>query len=90
MGMLSPMSEDFPLTPTDVAEALGCSVDWVMILITEGRLPARQSRGWKVAHRDLARFIAEQQSTAIALGAIPTLTASFEASRPLDDNVVEN
>lgn len=82
------MNEEFLLTPTDVAEALGRPVSTVMEIISTGRLPAYYARGWKITHRDLARFIANHQAEAIALGAEPQVDASFVASRPVDDDVV--
>jgi hypothetical protein len=82
-GILEFMDKDFVLTPTDVADALGCSVVEVQHLIHSGRIVAHRDRGWKVTHADLARFIDDEQTTAITLGRERVVSPSFSASRPV-------
>lgn len=84
--MLVCMTDDVYLTPTDVSEALNCTLDATMELIASGRLPAIQSRGWKVAHSDLSRFIASAQHEALQLGHDSIAGAAFALSRPADDD----
>ena len=73
------------LTPTDVAEALGCDISEVMRLIEEQHLSAVRHRGWRIAHSELARYIIENQRSAWELGQSVTTVPSFVASRPLDN-----
>ena len=77
------MDNDFVLTPTDVADALGCSVTEVHHLIDSGRIVAHRDHGWKITHADLARFIDDEQTTAITLGRERVVSPSFSASRPI-------
>ena len=83
------MNDDFLLTPTDVAEALNCTVPDVLAAIDSGLLVARRQRGWRIAHTDLARFVTESRLTAMELGAPAGFTPSFAGSRPLDDDSVD-
>lgn len=78
------MPEDISLTPTDVAEALGCPITEVVSLIESGRLPASKNRGWRIAHDDLAAFICESRTEALELGHVMSLAPSFSVSRPLE------
>lgn len=80
------MNDEMWLSPTDVAEALGCSVQDVLESITSGSLRARHQHGWWVAHSDLAGFIAEHQRTAIELGFTPVFLPEFAVSRPVNDD----
>jgi excisionase family DNA binding protein len=79
------MTKDIFLTPTDVAEALGCDLTTVLNLIESNALAASRQRGWRIAHSELARFIIHAQRSAWELGQSVTSTPSFVASRPLDD-----
>jgi excisionase family DNA binding protein len=78
------MPDEIFLTPTDVAEALGCPMTEVLSLIEGGRLPATRSRGWKIAHDELATFISESRIEALELGHAISLAPSFSISRPLE------
>jgi hypothetical protein len=80
------MREDFLLTPTDVAEALGLAVAEVHDLIDTGDLPATMDRGWKVTHSNLARFISSSRSDALELGQDAPATPTFAASRPFEND----
>ncbi len=78
------MTDDLFLTPTDVAEALGCDLAVVMDLINSNGLAAVKRRGWRIAHAELARYIVETQRSAWELGQSVTTIPSFFASRPVD------
>jgi len=80
------MREDFLLTPTDVAEALGLTVAKVHDLIDTGDLPATMNRGWKVTHSNLAQFISLSRSDALQLGQDVPATPTFAASRPFEND----
>lgn len=80
------MTEDFLLTPTDVAEALGSTVAEVHDLIDTGALAATMNRGLKIAHSDLAVFISSSRSDALQLGQETPVTPTFAASRPVDND----
>ena len=80
------MTEDFLLTPTDVAEALGSTVAEVHDLIDTGALSATMNRGWKIAHTDLAVFISSSRSDALQLGRETPVIPTFAASRPVDND----
>lgn len=84
------MIDEFFLSPTDVAEALGCSAKDVLCLIENGDLVAHRSRGWRIGHRELARYVQTVQSTSIALGVEPSIHVTFASSRPVDDNVIDS
>ena len=83
------MNDDILLTPTDVAESLGCTVPDVLAAIDSGLLVAHRQRGWRIAHSDLARFVTESQIAAMELGAPASFTPSFAGSRPIDDDSVD-
>lgn len=77
------MTEEFLLTPTDVAEAIGGDVHEVLHLIESGALPATHIRGWKIHHDDLSVFIALRQHAALQLGEDSVAVPSFAVLRPV-------
>lgn len=72
------------MTPTDVAEVLGCSIDTVYTMIETGELHAVKRRGWKVEHSEVARIVLELRRTAFELGEQVPASQSFVLSRPVD------
>jgi hypothetical protein len=78
------MTNDVWLTPTDVAEAFHCSVADVLVAIENGQLPARRSRGLRIAHSDLEIFAATLLRSGIALGEASQFEPNFVFSRPFN------
>lgn len=80
------MTGELFMTPTDVAEVLGCSVETVQNLIDVGEIVAVKRRGWKIEHSEVARIVMEFRRTALELGEQAPATSSFVMSRPIDGN----
>ena len=78
------MTAEIFMSPTDVAEILGCSLSTVMTMIEEGEIAAVKRRGWRIEHSEVARIVMEFRRSAFELGEDAPAVASFVMSRPID------
>lgn len=79
------MTDEFFLTPTDIAEALGCSRIAVLELIEQGELTYASGHGRRVAHSTIEAFVNRQRGAALTLGMQTDISPSFASSRPSND-----
>lgn len=84
------MAEEWLLTVTDVADALGCRHDDVLALIAREELALVPGRTRRISHSELRSFVLRMQTDSLALGRNPLGTPSLLASQPVgifdDDN----
>lgn len=76
------MNDEWLLTVTDVADALGCGHDDVIALIALDELAFIPGRRRRVAHSELRAYVARMQIDALALGRRPLGQPSLIASQP--------
>jgi excisionase family DNA binding protein len=80
------MNDEWLLTVTDVAEALGSCHDDVMALVALGELEFAPGRRRRIAHSELRAYVARMQIDALALGRKPLGEPSLIASQPIRAN----
>lgn len=76
------MSDEWLLSLSDVAEALGCGRTTVLELIDRGDLVVAPGRRLRVAHSELRAFVEHMQSGALSLGVEPIGEPGLLASQP--------
>lgn len=76
------MSDEWLLSITDVAEALGCGRTTVLELIERGELDVVPGRRLRVAHSALRAFVEHMQNGALSLGVEPIGVPGLLASQP--------
>jgi excisionase family DNA binding protein len=77
------MIEEWLLTMADVAESLGCSIQFVEKLVADGKLSIAPGHVSRIAHSELRKFVTSMQSEALALGVSPLPVTSLLASQPI-------
>lgn len=82
------MTEDQFVSPTDLAEALGCPLHVIVSMIENGEVAAVKRRGWKISHSEVARVVEEFRRAAWELGQTVQASSQFSLSRPVDRNDV--
>lgn len=83
------MTEDHYVSPTDLAEALGCSLHTVVSMIENGEVSAVKRRGWKIPYSEVARVVAEFRRAAWELGQTVQSPPQFALLRPVDRDEID-
>jgi hypothetical protein len=78
------MTDELFVSPTDLAEALGCPIHTVMTMIENGDVSAVKRRGWKIPYSEVAGIVAEFRRAAWELGQTVQASPQFTLSRPVD------
>lgn len=79
------MTEEWFLSPSDVAEALGCTRADVMDLIARGEIVATPGRRTRIPHSEVRTYVQHMQIGAFTLGRDPLGNPNLLASQPTVD-----
>ena len=83
------MTEDLFMSPTDLAEALGCPLHVIIHKIETGEILAVKRRAWKIDHTEVARVVEDFRRAAWELGQTVPSPPPFALSRPVDQDEVD-
>lgn len=76
------MNDEWILGVADVSDALHCTVDDVLALVSSGELPVLSMNPIRVRHDDLRAFVRDRQRDALTLGTTDAFSPDMLASRP--------